>query len=77
MLYGLFCVYDRVACIYNAPYIEVNKGAATRRFKALLKNDGVDPSELDLVQVGTFNSADGVVTPSNPELICNGGALSE
>lgn len=65
-----YCIYDRKAGIYHAPWFAVSDGAAVRSF-ADLANDpnttvGRHPTDYVLFRCSTFDDANGSVLSISP-----------
>lgn len=58
-----YCVYDRKALVYNAPFFAVSDGSAARSFSDLANDKsttvGRHPNDYVLFRVGSFDDASG------------------
>lgn len=68
---NLYSVYDKVAGIYNPPFVAENDETAIRAFNnAMTKNPF--SNDMALYKLGSFNDdMDGVITAIKPDFICN------
>lgn len=78
----LFCIYDKLAEIYEPPFVEINRLTAIRRIEDLvIKN----PSTLyatssvnyELVKIGTYDETGAIILPHPPELILKFGDITK
>lgn len=74
-----YCVYDRKALVYNAPFFAVSDGSAARSFSDLA-NDlsttvGRHPMDYVLFRVGSFDDAAGMLLPDTAVHIADAHAL--
>lgn len=74
-----YCVYDRKALVYNAPFFAVADGSAARSF-ADLANDlsttiGRHPMDYVLFRVGSFDDTSGVLLSDTAVHIADAHAL--
>lgn len=67
----LYCVYDKVASVYNPPFVAENDSAAKRAFdNAMSKNPFAN--DMSLYALGEFNDdTDGSIAAIKPEFVCN------
>ena len=76
----VYCLYDKKAAIYTAPFTEKNDATAVRLVQGLLANRGSNisqyPEDFDLYYLGDFDPEDGQLTPIlKPEFKLNLAAL--
>ena len=68
---NLYSVYDKVAGIYNPPFVAENVETAKRAFNNAMEKSPFS-SDMALYVLGSFaDDTDGVITPCKPEFICN------
>lgn len=71
MIYVMCCIYDKKAGLYGTPIFQVNMETAKRYYHYLMsKQTEIDPLDLDLYYVGTFNATTGEMVTSKPEFVC-------
>lgn len=67
MIKKVYCVYDGVAKLYLAPFLELNAGTATRHFAEACKDPSTNlykhPADFTLFEIAEFDDNTGVYTP--------------
>lgn len=67
----LYCVYDKVAGIYNPPYPAENEGTAVRAFNNAMEKSPF-AADMALYHVGDFmDDTTGEICSVKPEFVCN------
>lgn len=78
MEYFIFSIYDRVAGLYAAPFLQVNAAAAKRYFRSVIEKDNsADPLDYELFCLGSFDTVKGEIVSHSPNILCKGGDLFE
>ena len=77
----LFCVYDSKAKHYLPPFCSHNFDTAIRQFANAVSIEGHEfnnnAQDFTLNHIGTFDSSDGQVTWSSPEIIAEAWRLRD
>ena len=75
MIKEIYCIYDNKTEMYNQPLFEDNLETITEILKGVaqsFEDDGINPAEYDLFQVGRFNTENGKIEPfETPKHIYN------
>ena len=67
----LYCIYDKVANIYNPPFLAENDSTAKRSFNNALANSPFR-ADMSLYMLGTYNDdTDGSIDSCKPAFVCN------
>lgn len=65
MRVGLYSIFDKVASVYNAPFVMPADAAALRAFRDILSDKGTvpgrHPGDFSLVRIGSFDDSSGEV----------------
>lgn len=65
----VFSIYDAKTLVYSQPFYMTSRGAALRSFQELCEDTKTTinkhPSDFSLVEIGTFDDADGVFENPN------------
>lgn len=82
MIKPIFCIYDNVAQVYNAPFCAINEAFACRDFENSIKRAdtllATNPSDFNLMKLGSFDDATGLITQdSNPTVLLSGKDIKE
>lgn len=79
MKLNAYCIYDRKALVYHAPFFAVADGAAARSFSDLANDAnttvGRHPADYILYRVGTFDDAIGNLLPETAVHIADAATL--
>lgn len=69
---NLYCVYDKVAGVYNAPFVAENDETAIRAFNHAMSNSPFS-QDMSLYRLGVFHDdSDGSISAlDKPDFICN------
>ena len=67
----LFCIYDKTTELYEAPFVDINRGTALRRIQDLMKTHPESPyakfpQDFQLTVIGTWNEIAGDIISDNP-----------
>lgn len=72
MIFGLYCIYDKVAEEAGPVFQAKTEGVAVRKFVQLIQGEQVRPEEFVLLHVGQFQtdpvSIEGVNPPRQVEI---------
>lgn len=63
MKYGLYSIYDKVACNFGEPFIAINEQVAERRFNFLMTNAPMVSTDCQLFKIGEFDVETGDCFP--------------
>lgn len=75
MMYNVYSIRDRLIG-FGPLTVEPNDDVATRNFGMLRGNPDVPLDDLELYQIGTYDTVTGVVAPCVvPLLVCRGDSL--
>lgn len=67
MNYQLYCVYDKIAEQYGAPFCSLNDATATRSFNQQINSNPMsEPTDFELYCVGLFDTDNGSIVPNIP-----------
>ena len=67
----VFCIYDRVAGVYNPPFVAENEATAKRSFDSALSKSPF-ANDMSLYYLGTYNDdTDGTIEACKPVFVCN------
>lgn len=67
----MFSIYDKVAAIFNRPYVGVNIATGVRAFEQSLK-DNPSPEDYDLYIIAEYDDQNGEMDPQTVERIRSG-----
>lgn len=78
----MYSFRDRVSGVYSAPFVGDRNEAVIRGIRLGLTRGGeqpwqVFPRDNELYILGTFNEDSGVISPADPEFVCNLSDLIE
>ena len=67
----MFSIYDKTTELYEAPFIDINRGTALRRIQDLMKNHPESPyskfpADFQLTVIGTWNEKVADIISSKP-----------
>ena len=67
----LFAIYDKTSELYEAPFVDINRGTALRRIQDLMKAHPDSPyskfpQDFQLTVLGTWNDKVGEIMSDNP-----------
>jgi hypothetical protein len=67
----MFSIYDKTTELYEAPFVDINRGTALRRIQDLMKSHPESqyskfPLDFQLCVVGNWNDKLGNMIPSKP-----------
>lgn len=82
MIYGVYCMYDRVAKAYGVPTFFVNDEVCIRSIRVAVQSPTSQMrsiiNDIEVVKVGTFDDSTGSITPLvKEELIIKGSSFVE
>ena len=76
MKVGVYAVYDVCSAVYDGPVPATTDAVAVRNFSNMCRNPesaiGTSPEDYTLFRVGTWNDANGEITPEAPQKLVNG-----
>ena len=76
MIYKLFSTFDRVAGTFESPAPFVSEPVAIRAFKNVIDTEtsftGLNYRDFDLFEVGSFDTATGIIEPVSPRFVTSG-----
>lgn len=70
MVVGVYSMFDRITQSYSEPFVAVKKEVAIRRFNYIMSQSPMVSADMQLFQIGEFNTDTGSIVPS-VEFICN------
>lgn len=72
MKYPVYVYYDRVACEYSGPVLEVNAGTAQRNFNFKCSQSPVNGCDTELYYLGEYDTTIGsfVSLLEKPSFVC-------
>lgn len=79
MKFLIFCIYDKVASSFGEPKFFINEGLAARYFMSMCNQTEeikTIASDLDVYQLGSFDSSTGNLESDNKFLYNLGGLLN-
>jgi len=67
----MFSIYDKTTELYEAPFIDINRGTALRRIQDLMRNHPESPyakfpQDFQLTVIGTWNEKVADIISSEP-----------
>ncbi len=67
----LFSIYDKTTELYEAPFVDINRGAALRRIQDLMKSHPESPyskfpQDFQLTVIGTWSDKVGDIIADKP-----------
>jgi len=67
----MFSIYDKISELYEAPFVDINRGMALRRIQDLIKTHpestyAKHPHDYQLTFMGTFNEKVGDIISDKP-----------
>lgn len=72
----VYAIYDEKALVYGVPFFTSTDGLATRMFCDLVSDSNSSvfkhPTDFKLYCIGSFNSADAVLSPVTPRYMACG-----
>lgn len=67
----VYCIYDKVAGVYNPPFVAENDATAQRSFNSALEKSPFR-NDMSLYLIGTYNDdTDGSIDSCKPSFVCN------
>ena len=67
----LFAIYDKTTELYEAPFVDINRGTALRRIQDLMRSHPASPyskfpADFQLTVIGTWNENVGDIISDKP-----------
>lgn len=70
----LYSIYDKKACLFATPFASHNNQTAKRQFPFIINNFEqyqIGKEDMDLYFVGEIDYNTGVISPVQPDFLCN------
>lgn len=72
---NMYSIYDKVAGVFNKPFIEFNDETAIRLF-AQGKEEQAHFNDYELYHLGVWIDHEGIIEAKSPDRICTGLGLN-